>query len=148
MLSKNVEVPLREPQSAKASVFLIGSAQPPHQHLICKATNQSVGWPQHTAPWWELLTAMSRAMARKVMSSLKSLLKDSQRRGNVAQNVALAVKRIDADKRGEQRLKVRIRTSEWRNQNLLISLFKSTHILRNTQNSTPLSINRLAFDTE
>ncbi len=49
----------------------------------------------------ELLTAMSRAMARKVMSSLKSLLKDAQRRGNVAQNVALAVKRIDADKRGE-----------------------------------------------
>jgi integrase len=54
----------------------------------------------------ELLTAMSRAMARKVMSSLKSLLKDAQRRGNVAQNVALAVKRIDADKRGEHRLKV------------------------------------------
>jgi integrase len=54
----------------------------------------------------DLLTTMSRAMGRKVMSSLKSLLKDAQRRGNVAQNAALAVKRIDADKRGESRLKV------------------------------------------
>jgi len=54
----------------------------------------------------DLLATMSRAMARKVMSSLKSLLKDAQRRGTVAQNVALAVKRIDADKRGEYRLKV------------------------------------------
>lgn len=54
----------------------------------------------------ELLSAMSRAMARKVMSSLKSLLKDAQRRGNVAQNVALAVKQIDADKRGEEQLKI------------------------------------------
>jgi integrase len=44
---------------------------------------------------------MSRAMARKVMSSLKSLLKDAMRRGNVAQNVALSAKKIDADKRGE-----------------------------------------------
>ena len=54
----------------------------------------------------DLLTTMSRAMGRKVMSSLKSLLKDAQRRGNVAQNAALAVKRIDADKRGESRFKV------------------------------------------
>jgi len=54
----------------------------------------------------DLLATMSRAMARKVMSSLKSLLKDAQRRGTVAQNVALSVKRIDADKRGEYRLKV------------------------------------------
>jgi integrase len=56
----------------------------------------------------DLLASMSRAMARKTMSSLKSLLKDAQRRGNVAQNVALAVKRIDAGKRGDQRLKVGI----------------------------------------
>ena len=49
----------------------------------------------------DLLTTMSRAMARKVMGSLKSLLRDAQRRGDVAQNVALAVKKIDADKRGE-----------------------------------------------
>jgi hypothetical protein len=36
----------------------------------------------------DLLVSMSRAMARKVLSSLKSLLRDAQRRGNVAQNVA------------------------------------------------------------
>ena len=54
----------------------------------------------------DLMATMSRAMARKVLSSLKSLLKDAQRRGNVAQNVALGVKRIDADKRAEGRLKV------------------------------------------
>jgi integrase len=54
----------------------------------------------------DLLASMSRPMARKVMSSLKSLLKDAQRRGNVAQNVALAVKRVDADKRGEEQLKI------------------------------------------
>lgn len=54
----------------------------------------------------DLLTTMSRAMARKVMSSLKSLLKDAQRRGHVAQKLALAVKRIDADKRAEDQLKI------------------------------------------
>ena len=54
----------------------------------------------------DLLASMSRAMARKVLSSLKSLLRDAQRRGNVAQNVALGVKRIDADKRAEGRLKI------------------------------------------
>jgi integrase len=54
----------------------------------------------------DLLATMSRAMARKVLSSLKSLLRDAQRRGNVAQNVALGVKQIDADKRGEGRLKI------------------------------------------
>jgi integrase len=53
-----------------------------------------------------LASSMSRAMARKVLSSLKSLLRDAQRRGNVAQNVALSVKKIDADKRGERRLRV------------------------------------------
>jgi integrase len=54
----------------------------------------------------ELLASMSRAMARKVLSSLKSLLRDAQRRGNVAQNVALSVKQIDADKRGKRKLKI------------------------------------------
>jgi integrase len=54
----------------------------------------------------ELLASVSRVMARKVLSSLKSLLRDAQRRGNVAQNVALSVKRIDANKRGERRLRV------------------------------------------
>ena len=54
----------------------------------------------------DLLATMSRPMARKVLSSLKSLLRDAQRRGNVAQNVALGVKSIDADKRDEGKLKV------------------------------------------
>ena len=39
----------------------------------------------------DLVASMSRAMARKVLVSLKSLLRDAQRRGNVAQNVALGV---------------------------------------------------------
>lgn len=54
----------------------------------------------------ELLEAMSRAMARKVLTSLKSILKDAQRRGNVAQNVAAGVL-IKKDKRTENvKLKV------------------------------------------
>src|SRR5262249_49019615 len=36
----------------------------------------------------ELLKSMSRAMAKKVLTSLKAILKDAKRRGNVAQNVA------------------------------------------------------------
>jgi hypothetical protein len=54
----------------------------------------------------ELLATMSRPLARKVLTSLRSLLKDAQRRGNVAQNVALSVKRIDADGRGKKKLKI------------------------------------------
>jgi integrase len=54
----------------------------------------------------DLLSTMSRAMARKVLTSLKSLLRDAQRRGNVAQNVALGVKHIEADKRGERKLRI------------------------------------------
>jgi integrase len=38
-----------------------------------------------------LLADMSRPMAKKVLGSLKSLLKDAKRRGNVAQNVAADV---------------------------------------------------------
>jgi integrase len=54
----------------------------------------------------ELLATMSRPLARKVLTSLRSLLRDAQRRGNVAQNVALSVKRIDADGRGKKKLKI------------------------------------------
>jgi integrase len=39
----------------------------------------------------DLLKSMSRAMATKVLASLKALLKDAKRRGNVAQNVAADV---------------------------------------------------------
>jgi integrase len=52
----------------------------------------------------DLLANMSRAMAKKVLVSLKSLLKDARRRGNVAQNVALDVS-ISPDKRGKAKLK-------------------------------------------
>ena len=53
----------------------------------------------------DLVASMSRAMARKVLVSLKSLLRDAQRRGNVAQNVALGVS-IKGNPRGERRLQV------------------------------------------
>jgi integrase len=39
----------------------------------------------------ELIKGMSRAMAKKVLGSLKAILKDAKRRGNVAQNVAADV---------------------------------------------------------
>jgi integrase len=53
----------------------------------------------------DLLASLSRAMARKVLVSLKSILRDGQRRGNVAQNVALGVK-IKEDQRGRHKLVV------------------------------------------
>jgi integrase len=52
----------------------------------------------------DLLTDLSRAMAKKVLASLKTLLRDAKRRGNVAQNVALDVK-ISTDKRGKKKLR-------------------------------------------
>jgi integrase len=45
-----------------------------------------------------LLRIMSRSMARKVLTALKGVLSESQRRGKVAQNVAIGV-RIGPDKR-------------------------------------------------
>jgi len=51
----------------------------------------------------DLLANMSRA--KKVLTSLKSLLHDAKRRGNVPQNVALDVS-ISADKRAKKKLKV------------------------------------------
>jgi integrase len=51
------------------------------------------------------LKSMSRALARKVLTSLKSLLKDAKRRGNVAQNVASDVS-ISVDKRSKKKLKI------------------------------------------
>ena len=53
----------------------------------------------------ELLATMSRAMARKVLTSLKSMLSDAKRRGNVAQNVAADVS-VGVDKRGKKKLQV------------------------------------------
>ncbi len=52
----------------------------------------------------ELLANLSRAQAKKVLVSLKALLKDAKRRGNVAQNVATDVT-ISADNRSKRKLK-------------------------------------------
>jgi integrase len=52
----------------------------------------------------DLLASLARALAKKVLTSLKPLLKDAKRRGNVAQNAALDVS-ISADKRGKTKLK-------------------------------------------
>jgi integrase len=52
----------------------------------------------------ELLAAMSRAMAKKVLTSLKMLLRDAERRGNVAHNAAANV-RISTDKRSKRKPK-------------------------------------------
>jgi integrase len=53
----------------------------------------------------DLLAAISRPLARKVLVSLKSLLREAQRRGDVAQNVATGVT-ITMDKRSKRKLKV------------------------------------------
>ena len=53
----------------------------------------------------DLLADKSRPLAKKVLTSLKSLLRDAQRRGNVAQNVARDVS-IGIDMRGKGKLKV------------------------------------------
>jgi integrase len=52
-----------------------------------------------------LLARLSRPLAKKVLASLKAILKDAQRRGNVAQNVARDV-RIGASKRDKAKLAV------------------------------------------
>jgi integrase len=54
-----------------------------------------------------LLNDLSRPLAKKVLTSLKSLLADAQRRGNVAQNVARPVT-ITVDKRTQRKLQVGI----------------------------------------
>ena len=51
----------------------------------------------------ELLHELSRALARKVLTSLKSILGDAQRAGTVAQNVALPVT-VGPNKRGQGKL--------------------------------------------
>jgi integrase len=52
----------------------------------------------------KLVKDLSRPMARKVLGSLKMLLKDAQRRGHVAQNVAGGA-RIELDKRSKRKIK-------------------------------------------
>jgi integrase len=53
----------------------------------------------------DLLRALSRPMARKVLTTLKAILRDAMRRGTVAQNVATSV-RIDGNKRDQPKLEV------------------------------------------
>lgn len=52
----------------------------------------------------DLLANISRPMAKKVLTSLKSLLRDARRRGDVAQNAADGVS-IKQDARGKRKLK-------------------------------------------
>ncbi|HEX3919185.1 MAG TPA: tyrosine-type recombinase/integrase [Caulobacteraceae bacterium] len=51
----------------------------------------------------ELMKKGSRAMARKVLTSLKSILREAQRRGLVAQNVAQPLK-VDVKKRDQRKI--------------------------------------------
>jgi integrase len=53
----------------------------------------------------DLLSHLSRPLSRKVLTSLKGILSDAQRRGNVAQNVARDVK-IGIDPRGKRLLEI------------------------------------------
>jgi integrase len=53
----------------------------------------------------DLLANLSRVQSKKVLTSLKSLLRDAVRRGSVAQNVAIAV-RITASERDKKKIKV------------------------------------------
>jgi len=53
----------------------------------------------------ELLQDLSRALAKKVLTSLKAILKDAKRRGNVAQNVATEVS-IGISSRNKSKLEV------------------------------------------
>jgi integrase len=55
----------------------------------------------------ELLGDLSRTLARKILVSLKSLMREAQRRGDVAQNVALGVS-IKMDKRHKRKVEVEI----------------------------------------
>ena len=65
----------------------------------------SLTTPRMNAYRDDLLAGLSRALAKKVLTSTKSILKDAQRRGHVAQNVARDV-RIGVDKRSKRKLKV------------------------------------------
>ena len=53
----------------------------------------------------DLVRDLSRPLARKVLISLKSILKDARRRGNIASNPAEGVS-VGVDKRGKRKLKV------------------------------------------
>ncbi len=80
------------------------------QHIIPRIGNEKLAkltTPRINAFRDELLRTCSRRLAKRVLTSLKSILRDGQRRGNVAQNVADGVT-IAANKRGDGRLEVGI----------------------------------------
>lgn len=81
-----------------------------HKHINPRLGNEKLArltTPKINAFRDDLLKKLSRPLARKVLTSLKSLLSDAQRRGNVAQNVALSVK-IGVNKRDKKKLKAGI----------------------------------------
>jgi integrase len=60
----------------------------------------------------DLLASMSRALAKKVLGSLKSILKDAKRRGNVAQNVAADVRVDMSGRKGKLKIGADIPTRD------------------------------------
>jgi integrase len=73
-------------------------------HIVARIGNQkltSLTKPSVNKFRDELVADLSRSLASKVMTSFKAIIKDAERRGNVAQNVAtgVTVKRSKRDKR-------------------------------------------------
>jgi integrase len=63
-------------------------------HIVPRLGNEKLAkltTPRIQALRDELIKSMSRPMAKKVLTSIKAILKDAKRRGNVAQNVAADV---------------------------------------------------------
>jgi integrase len=80
------------------------------QHIVPRIGSEKLAkltTPRINAFRDELLRTCSRRLAKRVLTNLKSIIRDAQRRGNVAQNVADGVT-IAADKRGDGRLEVGI----------------------------------------
>src|SRR6266849_4885655 len=80
------------------------------QHIVPRIGNEKLAkltTPRINAFRDELLRTCSRRLAKRVLTNLKSILRDGQRRGNVAQNVSDGVT-IAADKRGDAKLEVGI----------------------------------------
>jgi integrase len=77
-------------------------------HIVPRLGNEKLAkltTPRINAFRDELLKAMSRPMAKKVLVALKATLKDAKRRGNVAQNVASDVS-ITAHGRNKPKLEI------------------------------------------
>jgi integrase len=88
---------------------LVGYRQHVNRHIVPRIGTLKLGHlntPRVNKFVDDLLgDGMSRPMAKKVLGSLKSLLRDAKRRGNVALNVASDVS-ITMDKRHKRRLEV------------------------------------------